>query len=88
MTKKKKEQQDEYSLVHSMAMGGIHGGDGYTFQDRYIVCHIPKWIADPNFVRIMPEGTGDVDVVFRKQNHFTYEHIQVKDHYVSTAEFK
>ena len=57
-------------MLHPIAMGGIHGGDGYTFQDRYIVCHIAKWIADKTFVRIMPEATGDVDVVFSETGGF------------------
>ena len=86
-TKKKKISKPPYSLVSPQAMGGIHGGDGYSYQDRYIVCNIPKWISDPSFIRLMSEGTGDVDVVFiNKRKHF-YDHTQVKNHLVNNAEF-
>ena len=87
MVVKKKNSSKPYSLVSPKGMGGIYGGDGYTFQDRYIVCNIPKWIADSKFQKLMSEGTGDVDVVFsEKRSHF-YDHIQVKDHLVTNAEF-
>lgn len=88
MAKASQKKEKEFSLLQPMAMGGLHGGDGYTFQDRYIVCHIPKWLANDNFVRLMPEATGDVDVVFKEGRKHVYEHIQVKDHFVSVAEFK
>ena len=84
----KKKSNKTFSLVHPMAMGGIYGGDGYTFQDRFIVCTIPKWISDQTFIKIMPEGTGDVDVVFRDGRKHIYDHIQVKDHTVNTTEFR
>ncbi len=71
-----------------MAMGGIHGGNGYTFQDRYIVCHIPKWLADPTFVHIMPEATGDVDIVYNNNGQHSYDHIQIKDHAVTNIILK
>ncbi len=77
-----------YSLLHPMATGGIIGGNGYTFQDRYIVCHIPRWLAEANFLRFMSEATGDVDVVYKNGEDFLYDHIQVKDHNVTNGEFK
>ncbi|MEJ7821608.1 MAG: dsDNA nuclease domain-containing protein [Chitinophagaceae bacterium] len=80
--------ESEFSLLHPMAMGGINGGDGYTFQERYIVCNIPKWLSDPQFMRIMYEGTGDVDVVYKNELKSFYDHIQVKDHNVTPAELK
>lgn len=86
-TVKKKKSKPVISLLSPQAMGGIIGGDGYSYQDRYIVCNIPKWISDSSFIKLMPEGTGDVDVVFsNKRKHF-YEHIQVKNHLVSNTEF-
>lgn len=78
----------EFSLLHPMAMGGINGGDGYTFQERYIVCHIPVWLSDPQFVRIMYEATGDVDVVYNEKEVYFYDHIQVKDHNVTPSILK
>lgn len=81
-------RQKDYSLVTRQAMGGIHGGEGYTFQDRYTVCQIPKLLADTSFIRLMPEGTGDLDLVFNDNGDEVYEHIQVKDHQVTFAEFK
>lgn len=88
MAQLKEDKAKEFSLLHSMAMGGIHGGDGYSFQDRYMVCHIPKWLSDPTFIKTMGEATGDVDVVYRKGRKHIYDHIQVKDHHVGTTEFK
>lgn len=85
---KKSKQDKPYSLTSPMAMGGIHGGEGFTFQDRYIACHVAHWINNPYFVRLMPEGTGDVDIVFEEEGKDHYEHIQVKDHTVVTKEFK
>jgi hypothetical protein len=82
-----KKSRRKYSLVHPKGMGGIHGGKGYRFQDGYIVCQVPKWMADPNFLRFMPEGSGDVDVVFRDKSRHVYEHFQVKDHEVGKSEF-
>ena len=76
-----------YSLLDSTAMGGIIGGNGYSFQERYIVCQIPKWLNDPHFVRLMHEGTGDVDLVFKESEKFYYDHVQVKDHNVTPAAF-
>src|SRR5688572_13054028 len=85
--KKKKNNQRATTLISPQSMGGIHGGDGYTFQDRYIVCHIPKWILDEKFVKLMPEGTGDVDVVFAEGRKHFYDHVQIKNHLVNTSEF-
>lgn len=68
-------------------MGGIIGGDGYTFQDRYIVCHIPKWLDSPGFLRLMNEATGDVDVVHDRNGKLHYDHVQIKDHPVKPSEF-
>lgn len=81
-------EEKEFSLLHPMATGGIFGGAGYTFQDRYIVCHIPRWLTDPNFIRFMSEASGDVDIVFKNGTDFFYDHIQVKDHNVTKGEFK
>lgn len=88
MAKASQIKDKEFSLLHPMAMGGIHGGQGYTFQDRYIVCHIPKWLSNNDFVRLMPEATGDVDVVYKESRKHVYEHIQVKNHPVDLSEFK
>lgn len=87
-SKSKLRTSKQFSLLQPEGMGGIHGGGGYKFQDGYIVCRIPIWMANPNFLRFMPEGTGDVDVVFRDKNRQAYEHIQIKDHEVSGTEFK
>lgn len=76
-----------FSLLHPMAMGGIIGGDGYTFQERYIVCQIPKWLNTPHFVKIMHEGTGDVDVIFEEEGKYRYDHVQVKDHNIIPSQF-
>ena len=84
---KNKKTKPATTLISPQAMGGIHGGDGYSFQDRYIVCHIPVWLADPKFVKIMPEGTGDVDVVFTDGRKHFYDHVQIKKHPVDNSEY-
>jgi hypothetical protein len=86
-SKKNNFSQKPKTLISPQSMGGIHGGEGYTFQDRYIVCHIPIWISDDKFVKLMPEGTGDVDVVFAEGRKHFYDHIQVKDHPVNNSGF-
>ncbi|MFT3980628.1 MAG: SAVED domain-containing protein [Ferruginibacter sp.] len=87
MATKKKTVPKKTTLISPQAMGGIYGGEGFTFQDRYIVCHIPVWLADPKFVKLMPEGAGDVDVVFAEGRKHFYDHIQIKDHHVDNSEF-
>jgi hypothetical protein len=84
---KKSVDEKQFSLLHPMATGGIIGGDGYTYQERYIVCHVPAWIKNPQFVRFMYEGTGDVDIVYNDDNQHIYDHVQVKDHQVTPKEF-
>lgn len=76
------------SFTSPMLMGGIHGSEGYTYQDRYITCHIPKWLNDPSFDRFMPEATGDVDVVYHENGNDHYEHIQVKNYVLSNGDFR
>jgi hypothetical protein len=83
-----KENEKPFSYLHPMATGGLIGGDGYSFQDRFIVCHIPIWLRDPSFVKLMNEGSGDVDLVYSNSGMTSYEHIQVKDHQVTPGEFK
>lgn len=88
MAVQKKNEIKPTTLVSPQAMGGIYGGDGFTFQDRYIVCHIPVWLTDPKFIKLMPEGAGDVDVVFADGRKHFFDHIQIKDHNVDNSEFK
>lgn len=78
----------EGSLLQPSAMGGIIGGKGYDFQNRYIACHIPKWLLDGNFNAIFHEGTGDVDLLLTNGAKNEREHIQVKDHAVNGAELR
>ena len=64
----------------SYGNGCDYGGDGYTFQDRYIVCHIPRWVTDEGFVHIMSEASGDVDVVYIREGGYKYDHITGESH--------
>jgi SMODS-associated and fused to various effectors sensor domain len=72
------------SLVSSSGMGGIIGGKGYDFQSRYIACHVPEWLLNGAFTAILPEGTGDVDVLYGSGKKERRDHIQIKDHPVTT----
>jgi len=84
ISKSKKPGAKSASLVSPSAMGGIIGGGGYDFQSRYIACRIPEWLADLTFTQVFHEGTGDVDVEFGNSKRRRREHIQVKDHPVTT----
>lgn len=84
----KKNVKKPISFLDPIAMGGIIGGNGYAYQDRYIVCHIPLWLANTEFFKIMPEASGDVDVIYKSGRKHLYEHIQVKNHTISVSEFK
>ena len=89
ISKLKKPRKKPASLVSPSAMGGIIGGGGYDFQSRYIACRIPEWLGDLTFTQVFHEGTGDVDVEFGNSKKRRREHIQVKDHPVTTKrEFK
>jgi hypothetical protein len=68
-------------------MGGIVGGKGFDFQTRYVVCHIPVWLQDRAFEQILCEGTGDIDIRYVENGISTREHIQIKDHEVTSSEF-
>jgi hypothetical protein len=76
------------SLLSPKAIGGIVGSGGYDFQTRYIACHYAEWILDKNFVSLMNEGTGDVDLRFREGSREWKHHVQVKDHEVAPAELR
>jgi hypothetical protein len=76
------------SLLNDEAMGGIRGGKGYAYQDRYIVCHYPEWSLRQGFDQLFIEGTGDVDLRFETLELIWREHIQIKDHEVPPAELR
>ena len=75
------------SLVSPAAMGGIVGGKGFDFQTRYTVCHLPLWLQHGGFHQIFSEGTGDIDIRYVENGKSTREHIQTKDHDVTSGEF-
>lgn len=87
----KKKKSTPASLLDKESMGGIHGGDGYDFQTRYIACHALEWIArGDELIEALIEGSGDVDVKFKgkKPSAVVREHNQVKKHPVGAAELK
>lgn len=70
-------------------MGGLLGGKGYDYQSRYITCRVPRWLLNKKFKAILHEGTGDVDVLFGTGKNERREHIQIKNHSVTTkTEFR
>ena len=81
------ESDKPFSLISPTGMGGIIGGDGYSFQERYIVCKIPEWLNNESFRKLMNEGAGDVDVQYLAGDNFYYDHVQVKDHNIKPSEF-
>lgn len=83
-----KKKSDATSLLSKQAMGGLIGGNGYTFQDSYIISRIPMWLSDPNFIQILKEGLGDVEIKFDIDGKDERVYLQVKDHLVKPAEFK
>lgn len=82
------EETESKSLLSKTQMGGIIGGNGYSFQDGYITSKVPLWLNMPGFRCILPEGTGDVDVQFDATNGLRNEHYQVKNHNITPSEFK
>jgi hypothetical protein len=77
------------SLVSPSGIGGLLGGKGYDYQSRYITCRVPRWLLNKKFKAILHEGTGDVDVLFGTGKKEHREHIQIKNHPVTTkAEFQ
>lgn len=76
------------SLLAAEASGGIAAAQGFDFQTRYAVCHLPLWLVQKGFAQLLLEGTGDIDVRFTIGDASRRVHIQVKDHEVSPAELK
>ena len=76
------------SLLDKQSMGGLYGEGGYKFQDAYIVSKIPDWICDINFIQILKEGSGDVDIAYKKDGQLFRIYTQIKDHAVTPAEFR
>lgn len=89
MNDSKKQKPDQNaSLLSPEAMGGIIAGKGFTFQTRYVACHLPLWILEAGFHQMFLEGTGDVDIRYSDGTKSSRIHVQVKDHDVTPAEFK
>lgn len=86
-TNKRVKKNNPASLVSPTGMGGIYGWRGYEFQWRYIVCRIPEWLGDKNFVKLLIEGHGDVDINYKNDSSSWYEHIQIKNHHVKKGKF-
>jgi hypothetical protein len=74
----------ELTLTSPSGMGGLIGAGGYDFQERFIAYRLPKWIHSLDFIHLVNEGTGDVDVRFDSRRI----HVQVKNHNITPAEFK
>ena len=82
------ERRRTATLTSAAGMGGIIGAGGYDYQTRFIVCKVPFWLADPGFIQLFHEGTGDVDIRRRSGHSERRTHIQVKDHEVALSEFR
>ena len=74
------------SMLHPKYVGGLIGGEGYAFQNTYVLYRLPEWLQDPAFAGFQPEGWEDVEVFFEDQDGRRREAIQVKDHAVTPAE--
>ena len=81
-------EQHPGSLLNEEAMGGIRGGKGFDYQDRYTACHYPEWSLKEGFDQLFVEGAGDVDLRFKTPNAVWREHIQIKDHEVPPVELR
>lgn len=77
------------SLLSPEMMGGITATSGFDFQTRYITCHLPHWTQNSDFKSFINEGTGDVDLNFKKPSGTGYKHhIQIKNHNVTPSKLK
>lgn len=67
------------SLLDARSTGGIHAGDGFTIQDRYLALLVPGWLGDAAFTQFQAERNDDVDVWFGALR----DHHQVKNEYLA-----
>jgi hypothetical protein len=79
-------KRSDPSLLSPEQRGGVTAGEGYNFQDAFIVSQIPAWLADPSFDCLLKEGLGDVEVLFDDYGAKRRDFYQVKDHHVPPAE--
>ena len=80
------EQTNDAGFISKSNMGGLRGGKGYRFQDHYIVSRVIYWLRDPDFCALTPEGAGDVDVRFERNDEARRWFVQVKNHEIGLAE--
>ncbi len=88
MTNSAKSDELNGSLLSPAMMGGIVGSDGFAFQARFTVCHLPLWLLDESFAQLLYEGTGDIDLRFNRKGKTARQHIQVKNHDVTPTELR
>lgn len=71
------------SLLDPKATGGIHAGDGFTVQERYLALRIPELLGDSSFTSLQQERAEDVDVWFSDGRR---DHHQCKNENVTPGE--
>lgn len=76
------------SLLSPTGMGGIVGADGYDYQKRWILCQIPRLLANVKFSQLLYEGCGDLDIHFGNSADGSREHVQVKNNCVLVGKFR
>jgi len=76
------------SMLDPKYIGGVIGGQGYAFQNAYILHRLPDWLADPTFAGLQPEGWEDVEVFFEDEAGKRRQAIQVKNHPVTPSKAK
>jgi hypothetical protein len=84
VTKSESQRGAAPSLLDVRSTGGLHGGQGFTVQDRYLARCIPSWLSDPTFTHVQPERTEDIDVWFEGGR----DHHQVKDGQLTQADVR
>jgi tetratricopeptide (TPR) repeat protein len=79
------------TMLDPKYLGGLIGGEGYAFQNAYVLYCLADWLIDPALVGLQPEGWDDVEAFFQDEDGpggggRRREAIQVKDHPVKPAE--
>ena len=55
------------SMLDPKYLGGLIGGEGYAFQNAYVLYRLADWLIDPAFAGLQPSGHshgGQVNLPF------------------------
>lgn len=81
-------EQHTPSLLEPESRGGENAGQGFDFQDHYLVSQIPCWLERDGFMSLLHEAISDIEVKFFLPGHGeNIEMIEAKNHRLTPAIF-